>query len=123
MYIAKNVTPAVAKRQRIERAIVRRVVRDLLAAGYTLDVDDGGDGVGLEDATSYKPVIDALMNTDEDFLKFKRRLVGLEWQTGWVRFVYGNDGWDVICDYSANPHTEALLDGALKLAEKLEGRQ
>jgi hypothetical protein len=29
---------------------------------------------------------------------------------GWVRFMYGESGWDVICDYTASPAIEALLE-------------
>lgn len=117
MYIAKDVTPEIAKRQRIEIAIVRRVVKDALAAGYALDVDDGGDELAAKGVTTEKAAMDALLNTDEDRLWFTSAD-----KRGWVRFVYGNDGWDVINDYSDNPATEALLAGALALAERQERR-
>jgi hypothetical protein len=32
---------------------------------------------------------------------------------GWVRFVYGNDGWDVVSDYTTN------LEPHMKNADKL----
>lgn len=108
-------TPAIAKRQRIERAIVTRVVKDALKAGYRLSVDDGGDELALTDSTSQKAVLDALMNTDDDRLIFDR-----EDHRGVVWFVYGNDGWDVIADYSQR--LEDVLAGAEALAEKLEAR-
>jgi len=107
----------IAKRQRIERAIVRRTVKDALAAGYTLDVDDGGEDLAVEGAKTLKATLDALLNTDEDYLILRRLESGAK---GWVRFVYGNDGWDVICDYSVN--IEDVLAGANALAERYEER-
>ena len=37
---------------------------------------------------------------------------------GWVWFVYGNDGYDVISDYTANEKIEALMVNVNKLADK-----
>jgi hypothetical protein len=57
------------------------------------------------------------MTTDEDYLHLHPP-VG---RKSWVRLVYGNDGWDVICDYGGYGDVDALLAGALALSEKLEG--
>ena len=103
----------VKKRQTIEVAIVKRVVKDALAAGYSLSVDDGGDEYAIKDSTDEKAVLDALINTDEDRLILKRAD-----HRGVVLFVYGNDGWDVINDYSVR--LEDVLAGANQLAEKYE---
>lgn len=118
MYIAKDVTPAVARRLKIERTIVRRVVKDALAAGYTLSVDDGGDEYAVENTTSYRAVMDALMNTDDDKLILRKDGKG-----GKVWFVYGNSGWDVICDYTTS--LEALIEPLMAaggLIDKMERR-
>ena len=114
---------AVVKRQKMEAAIVRRVVRDALAAGWTLTVDTGGDEPDLESSTKYSEVISALMETDEDLLILRRAVAGpdgLEHKSGWVRFVYGNEGWTVIADNTSN--LDELLKGAEALAERLEAR-
>ncbi len=102
---------AVQRRIRMEVRIIRQLVKDALAAGFKLSVDDG------EEQTPYyteaKPVFTALMNTDEDYLHLYKP--GL---AGWVRLVYGNDGYDVISDYTTN--LESVLAGANSLAEKVE---
>ena len=114
----------VRKRQAIEVRIVKRVVDDALKAGYKLSVDDGGDELAVTLCGVRRVVLDALINTDEDMLILERfdpstgRLIAREW----VRFIYGNDGWDVINDYSASPAMEAVLAGANALAEKYEAR-
>ena len=108
-------TKAIEARQKIERRIVRCVVNDALHLGYVLSVDDGGDEYAITESTDAKAVMAALMNTDEDYLILRHP----EGRSGWVRFVYGNDGWDVICDYSGAEHIERVLEGANALAEAL----
>ena len=110
----------VIKRQRIEAAIVKRVVKDALAAGWRLSVDTGGDEYDLTDSPSYKAVIDALMETDQDRLVLSRAKEGGGKEYGWVLFVYGNEGWTVIADNTSN--LDELLKGAEALAERLEAR-
>lgn len=112
------VTPDVLKRQNIEYAILRRFVIDAIKAGYSIDVDNGGDEPDLAGSTSVKAVLKAAMETDDEHLilhKDGKRI-------GWVYFVYGNDGWDVINDYVDNPAMDALMAGALALAERYEER-
>jgi hypothetical protein len=98
----------------IERKIVLRLIDDLLAAGCELSVYDGEEQYPW--TTDRAAVIDAIMNTDEDALNVRRLSDGL---SGWVHLVYGNDGWDVICDYTLN--IEPLLAGVNAYAETLEG--
>ena len=115
MYAINTENKEIAKRQRIERAIVRRVVVDALKAGYRLSVDDGGDELAIAHSTSQRAVLAALVNTDDDKLICER-----EDHRGVVWFVYGGSGWDVICDYSVR--LEDMLAGANLLAERLEER-
>lgn len=109
-------TKAVEKRQKMERQIVRRVVKDLVSAGFLLNIDNGGDGYELP-----KPINDvtamlrAMFATDEERLYVFRP--GSPTPFGWVYFVYGNDGWDVLCDNTMN--LEPQLVNASKLADKL----
>ena len=110
----------IEKRQNVERRILRQVIADALSMGYLLSVDDG-DGFTVRKSADAAAVLAALMTTDEDYLhldKFDPN--GVRTEHGWVRFVYGNDGWDVVCDYSVN--IEPVLAGAEKLADRLEAR-
>lgn len=102
MYISPNRSPEVARRQNVELAILRATVNALLKNGFTLSVFDGEEDLLIkgesEGSKDKKAIFDALFNTDEDYLN--------AWKDGrifgWVRFVYGNDGWDVISDYTTN---------------------
>ena len=95
----------------MEAAIVRNAVHELLDHGFTLAVDDGGDDYAINRSSDPEAVLEALMNTDED------RLMARAGDTikGWVHFVYGNDGHDVICDMTVS--LEPYLHETLALAE------
>jgi len=101
-------------RQRIERVIAYRIIKDALKAGLFLTLNDGEEDV-VDVSNDEKKLRDALMTTDEDVLFFHRAADDISW-FGWVRLIYGNDGWDVMSDYTTT--LEELLTGANLLAEK-----
>ena len=101
------------RRQEIERQIARKVIDDALAAGYAIDVFDGEEDA-IENSTDAEAIIAAMFSTDDDRLYFRKENEVI----GWVWFIYGNSGWDVISDYTVN--LEELLKGASALAESLE---
>jgi hypothetical protein len=104
--------PAIQARIRTEQRIAEQTVDALLAAGYTLGVYDGEE-MTVENSNDKQAILGAMFSTDEDYLY--AFVNASRW--GWVRFVYGNDGWDVICDYTVNlepvvgPITEANNEG------------
>jgi len=99
-----------------EKTIARRVVKDALAAGYTLSVDNGGDTPEIENSSSFKLVVAEMFATDEERLYFYKDSK----PAGMVQFVYGNDGYDVMADYSVS--LEDVLKGAKEVANKIEAR-
>ena len=100
----------------VERKIVMALIDRALAEGYELAVDDGGHEPLLW-TTDRRTLIDNIMETDEDYLRFRKdgKIAG------WVFLVYGNEGWDVICDNTVN--LEEFLAPITKLAESLEPAQ
>ena len=112
-------------RQAVEREIAEQVIKDALAAGYVVGVYDGGEETVK--GTNVDVLSAALMTTDEDWLTiypagdesplgggFERG--SQTTRIGWVRLVYGNDGWDVVCDYTTN--LEPIMGNATALADK-----
>ena len=95
----------------IEERIVRNAVHELLDHGFTLSVDNGGDDYEIDRSVDAEAVIAELMNTDED------RLLARTGDSikGWVHFVYGNGGYDVICDMTVS--LEPYLPDTVALAE------
>lgn len=101
---------SVAMRQEVERKIVTSVIKAALAAGYTVSVDNGDNSGGEENAdgeflfeltggTKLSQILKAMFLTDEDYLYFRN---AKNESRGWVRFIYGEDGWDVINDYAVS---------------------
>lgn len=105
----------VKTRQAIERRIARKVVQLAIKAGYSLNIDNGGEGFELSVPSNKASVVLAgMFATDEERLFLFK---GEKWD-GWVSLVYGNDGFDVMADYSIS--LDALLKPAYELARKLE---
>ena len=106
--------PDVRERVAVERRIVRALVTHALKEGYELSVHDGEEEHPW--TRDYDAVIDAIMNTDEDTLRLRK-----DGKNSFVFFVYGNSGWDVICDYSVS--LEEVIRPILDMAERLEAAQ
>lgn len=101
-------------RLEIERHIGNAIVKEALDAGYAISINNGEDETEpMRDATA---ITKALRLTDDERLYL--------WETGathafaWVYLVYGNDGWDVVNDYTTN--IEQMMKGISQLADRLE---
>ena len=106
----------------LEKLVLKSAIAELLSHGFSLSVNDGEETTLVR---SFDPdaIFGAMMTTDEDYLhahrpdgKLNAPGTGEAYDSfGWVRFIYGNDGWDVINDYShrLEPYlvkTNALID-------------
>lgn len=94
-----------------ERAITRKLVGDLLAAGCDLSVYDGEEWV-LRRSADEQAVLEALNSTDHDgiavYLDDER--------LGDIVLIWGN-GADLISNYSDSEELEELIKPALELYE------
>ena len=103
-----------------ERAIPKAAIASILAAGHLITVDDGED-LCLKWSNDADKIFAAMFSTDEDYLHIHNLGTTRENTRkafGWIRFVYGNDGWDVMSDYTTN--LESLLADANKAADEWE---
>lgn len=110
----------------IEKRIVRRFVKDAIAKGYRLGVSLER-GYDVEDMLLGSSDVEKIMAEafagDEAHIFVQPgegELVTGDGQVvseGWVFIVLGNDGYDVISDYTVN--LESLLTNANQLAERL----
>lgn len=106
---------SVKLRQELERKIVKAAITSLLDAGFTIEVDNGGDEPELAASTSKSAILKACFLTDDERLYVSKNGKAF----GWVLLVYGNDGWDVISDYTVNLE-QYIGEGseAYKISEK-----
>lgn len=113
-----------AIRQEIERKIITSFVQTALAKGYRLAVSlERGHDVDemLIGSRSRRAIVEAAMAGDDAHIfvqPAEGELVqdGKIASEGWVYVVLGNDGWDVISDYTTN--LEPLMQGANRLSDK-----
>lgn len=82
----------------VERAIFRCTAKALMEAGYSLRLFDGEEWA-TPITTSLQVLMDEMFATDEEQLVVYDSTGK---KCGWVFFVYGNSGWDVINDYTTN---------------------
>lgn len=115
---------SVKMRIEVEQKIVSKFVRDALKAGHRLAVslERGYDldemVIGSRD---YNKIMKEAFAGDDCHI-FVQPAKGPTVENGkiisdgWVYCVFGNDGWDVISDYTEN--MEPLLIGAMKISER-----
>ena len=101
-----------AQRISIEERIVRKFFETCVAAGYTVAVHDGEERHGPMNDVN-KLMVASFSVDSENFMVYDGDKF-----LGEVFVVYGNDGWDVIADYSMS--IEALVKPADELARQLE---
>lgn len=116
----KDLDVSIRARAAMERRIVRSLVRELLDRKGTdgtplfdLAVNDGDEE--YERTREEATLLGQLINTDEDRLYVYSRLTRK--YAGGVLLVYGNDGWDVMCDWSIS--LDPYMPKTLKLVETL----
>lgn len=100
------------KTREIERRIAEAVVDAALAAGHSITVNNGGDQNEIQYSTDLEEILGVMFGSDEDLLTLNHEEPG-RW--GWIRFVYGNSGWDVLHDNHIR--LEPLLAKARRLAD------
>ena len=101
------------QRIRIEKRIVKSIVKTALKAGYSVSVNNGGDENEISKSTDAKKILAATHQTDEEHILLHKNK-----KTSWVFLVYGNDGYDVINDYTVD--LEEPLAPVFKLADEIE---
>jgi len=100
--------------QEMDKLVVTKTVKVLIAAGAVLSVDDGGEGWAVRSSTNKEEVVNAIMGVDDCMLSVR----WADCVHGWVRFIMGNDGYDVINDHSTR--LEETLAPVFALCDELE---
>lgn len=98
-----------AARFRRERRMAVATIAAALARGYSISVFDCEETTVFQ-STDAIAILSAMFTTDDDRLTLYRADGS---RVGWFWFVYGNDGWDVISDYSVSPETTEIYETVL----------
>lgn len=98
-----------------EAKIVRYMTEKLAEAGWVLlEVDDGGETIKT---ATVEEAIDVMNSVEESWFRYTK--------DGEVHAVYvingnGNDGWDLIADYSMGDGFDEVLDAVLEKINEWE---
>ena len=108
-----NEQQVVDERMALERKIVGKIVEVALAEGNMVSVYDGEE-YPIKRSRDYDEIMGAIMSTDEDVLRIRDADGN---SLGSILLVYGNDGWDVVCDYSGE--LSSMMEGVDEYIESL----
>lgn len=97
----------------LEQAIVTEVIKILLNEEFAITVYDEEACTLISRSTSIKAITEELFQSDENAIAVYTKSGGF---VGEVQFIYGNDGIDVVHDYSRS--LENILDPLLDDLEK-----
>lgn len=90
----------------IERRIAKAIVKDALAKGWSISVNDGGEWT-VKRSTDAKTVLSALASTDSDTLMFRE--VGTGWIVGKIVLIWGNEE-DLLSDHTDHEDFNAFIE-------------
>lgn len=91
-----------------DRAAATQIIRGLIHKGWRLDrVYDGEEDISV---VTVGQALAAIFAVDDAYLHVRLPATG---DTGWVRFVLGNDPEEVVCDHTVNlsPVIDPIMDG------------
>lgn len=105
-----------ARRIKAEKRMCVALVTACLKRGFAISVSDGEDWP-VKRSTNKAEVLAVLFSTDEDVIVIRTKDGE---KAGWFQLIYGNDGYDVVSDYSANDTCEAIWKEVLQpLCDKI----
>lgn len=107
-----------ANRIRMERAIIRALTSAMIKRGYDVTVDNGEDRP-VKRSVKVTEVMREIAATDEEYLIFAKDGIA---RAERAYLVYGNDGYDVVCDYTCDGDLEEVMNEINKLGDRLEAR-
>lgn len=90
----------------IEKKIVSMIVSDAIEQGCKVAVNNGDEDSPI--FGDYADIMRETMHTDEEALIFYKEGK----RVGMVFLVYGNDGFDAVCDHTDNLITNRILTRA-----------
>lgn len=120
----KNLDPYVQKRITCERSIQRAVMRAAIKKGYFVTIQNGEDeATPLEHGQSLEWLCAFMNQCDEEHVLINEKDGE---HVGWIYFVYGNGGYDVVSDWSwvesPERNTQAVMDEIAAAGDKISER-
>lgn len=96
-----------------EEQNVQRLIHLILQDGNLISIYDGEE-YAIQWSQNEAAILTVMGATDEDTISV---FDSNKKMRGWIYLVYGNAADEVVCDYSANPCIESLVDTAIPVIE------
>jgi len=108
IYTHSTTTQDIRNRIAVEARIVRKLIRNGVTNGWEVCVDDGSDDELIRGTQN--ELMEGVFAVEEAHLYF-RKSINCRMVRCCVWLVMGNDGFDVMADYSVHPAFEAEITG------------
>jgi len=102
---------SLARRMDAERRIASAIVRHALKNNMQVSINDGEEWT-VKKSGNYREIMSALYSTDEDVIRLNNATDGFP--LGKFFLVYGNDGYDVVSDYTVTETTDHIWETVIK---------
>ena len=113
----RNYSRPLARRLTAEKRMCTALVTACLDRGFLVSVHDGEEWA-VKKSSDKAEILAALFATDQDEIVI-RTAEGV--RAGWFQLIYGNDGYDVVGDYTDNEVCNAIWNEVLTpLSDKIE---
>lgn len=104
-------------RIKAEKAITKALIKTIADLGYSIQVWDGEE---MHKELTKTEALDHAMAVDECSIYAYKIIDGVKSTKAMFYMVYGNDGYDVICDCSVNEITDQILAVVQPICDKWE---
>jgi hypothetical protein len=89
----------------VDDTITRALIEEGIRRGYVVTVSSGGDGPDISRSSNADEIMEHARAVDQCTLTFRQG----DKRIGAVFLVFGEYGWDVICDHTDNEATNAMV--------------
>ena len=103
----------------LEMSVMKKLIQDILAAGYAIRINDGEEWTTNGPITNEYQLLKDLRSTDSDTVAFFHKVDDKWKKLGFILLVYGNMPYEVIADSSDDELTQSLLNGAEALQDAI----
>lgn len=114
-------------RQKIERKVVRHLIRTAKAKGWEITrINDGGEPDEDTLNPTEEQAMDTVFSVDESVIYFRKQLGPKVGKTHFATIILGNDGYDCIADHSCSSDDrpgddfEQMMDEVQEYADKFD---
>lgn len=110
---------ALQNRIKAEKSITKALISEIVKAGYSVQLWDTEE---MHKGLTAKQALDLAMDLDECNIYAYKIINGVKSVKAMFYMVYGNDGFDCICDHSVNDVADQIMTVINPICDKWEDK-